>query len=155
VNLLWRHFKLPAEDIDLSMGSSPVLELQARATREGWAPLLSELTAFALRHHWNSHASHAVELSVEEWFENLVSHAHGPRLWLRIEDLGDEVHIELRDDGAAFDPLSLPEPPLDRTLDDTPVGGLGLHLMRSFAKHMVYERQGSLNCLHLEVAKYP
>ena len=155
MNLLSRHFKRRIEDVNLSMGSSPVLELQARATRESWAALFSSLTGFALRRNWSSQARHAVELSVEEWFENLVSHAQGPHLWLRIDDQFDAVHLELRDDGPAFDPLAKPAPPLDRSLDDTPIGGLGLHLMRSLAQRITYDRQGSVNCLRLEVAKRP
>lgn len=155
MNLPSPHFKRRIEKVGLSMGSSPTLELQARGTRESWSSLFSALTAFALGRDWETHTRHAVELSVEEWFENLVSHAHGPHLWLRIEDLGDAVLLELRDDGPAFDPLAQAAPPLDRSLDDTPIGGLGLHLMRSFAQRITYERQGPLNCLRLEVAKGP
>lgn len=154
-NLPSRHSKRRIDSVDLSMGSSPVLELQARATRESWAALFSALTDFALHRSWSAKVRHSVELSIEEWFENLVSHADGPHLWLRIEDLSDAVHMELRDDGPAFDPLAKPAPSLDRSLEDTPIGGLGLHLMRSFAKRITYDRQGPENCLRLEVAKHP
>lgn len=137
------------------MGPSPRLELHVKVTSQAWAVLAGQVRDLGLAQAWTAHVQHAVELVVEEWFENLVMHAQANDAWLRIEDGDDVVQVNLRDDGAPFDPLSAPLPTLDRVLDDAPIGGLGLHLIRSFAKHVIYERQGPLNCLHLEVAKYP
>jgi signal transduction histidine kinase len=49
---------------------------------------------------------------------NTVKHAHAGQVVLRLEQTGDEVVLEVRDDGAGFDPrASFP-------------GHLGLHSMR-------------------------
>jgi anti-sigma regulatory factor (Ser/Thr protein kinase) len=49
------------------------------------------------------------------------------------------------DEGPAFDPLSVPPPVIPASLDDAPVGGLGIHLVRSYADACEYKRHGGRN----------
>lgn len=41
-----------------------------------------------------------------------------------------EIHIQVSDDGDAFDPFSAAEPDLSLDLAARPIGGLGIHLIR-------------------------
>src|SRR5262245_41380542 len=45
------------------------------------------------------------------------------------------------------DPTPVPRPPVPASLGEAQVGNLGIHLMRSFASSMRYERRDSRNCL--------
>jgi anti-sigma regulatory factor (Ser/Thr protein kinase) len=53
------------------------------------------------------------------------------------------------DDGLVFNPLlkEYPGQPVD--IDDRPIGGLGIHLMKSLADDIVYERRESKNIVHI------
>ena len=55
--------------------------------------------------------------------------------------------LTIEDDGMAFDPTKVPPPAKPRSLDEAPIGGLGLHLVRQFSSGMEYERRGRTNHL--------
>ena len=51
------------------------------------------------------------------------------------------------DDGIAFDPLEVPPPDLESSLEDRPVGGLGVHFMLTLMDEVTYRREGDRNVL--------
>jgi serine/threonine-protein kinase RsbW len=51
----------------------------------------------------------------------------------------------LEDDGAAFDPTQVAEPPPVTDLDDLAPGGLGLPLVRRMSQHLAYDRTDGRN----------
>jgi signal transduction histidine kinase len=42
----------------------------------------------------------------QEALQNVARHAHAGRLWLDLEEAGDQVRLEIRDDGVGFQPVS-------------------------------------------------
>ena len=50
---------------------------------------------------------------------------------------------ELRDNGRAFNPLDMPDPDLSLSLEDKPIGGLGIYLMKTLMDHVEYHREGA------------
>ncbi|MFF2510904.1 sensor histidine kinase [Streptomyces sp. NPDC058086] len=65
---------------------------------------------------------------VQEALSNAARHAHATRLGVTLSFLGDEVILDIRDDGQGFDPLALPE--------RTRAGGFGLDGMRARAERI-------------------
>ncbi len=55
--------------------------------------------------------------------------------------------IEFRDQGIAFDPLSLPPPDLNSPLSERKIGGLGVFLIRKMINEVRYRRDGDQNVL--------
>jgi anti-sigma regulatory factor (Ser/Thr protein kinase) len=53
--------------------------------------------------------------------------------------------LEFRDQGRAFDPLAEPLPGLEAPIEERPVGGLGLALVRALVDEVLYEREGTAN----------
>ena len=53
----------------------------------------------------------------------------------------------IEDNGSAFDPTQVVRPPVSASLAEAKVGNLGIHLMRTFASGMYYERRDSRNRL--------
>ncbi len=60
-----------------------------------------------------------------------------------------ELALCLEDDGPAFDPLAAPMPDLDAPIEDRPIGGLGIHLLREMMDELEYTRLDSRNRLTL------
>ena len=61
----------------------------------------------------------------------------------------DGLHIEFRDNGKPFDPLTQPPPAIDEHILHRPIGGLGLHLVREIAKSVSYTRVEPHNILRV------
>ena len=73
--------------------------------------------------------------------------------WLRIDIRrdGPRLHVEFRDTGVAYDPLSCPPPDLDAGIDERPIGGLGVYLVQTLADDVRYAREEPHNVLRLVV----
>jgi len=65
-------------------------------------------------------------------------------------DIQDGVFVlVVTDDGPAFDPLGVAPPARDRPLEDRPIGGLGIHLVRHLMDEVVYARVDERNRVEL------
>jgi anti-sigma regulatory factor (Ser/Thr protein kinase) len=58
-----------------------------------------------------------------------------------------ELSVEVADQGAEFNPLTAAPPDLNLNLEDRPVGGLGIFLVKAFASSMTYRRDRDWNRL--------
>ena len=105
----------------------------------------------------------AIHLCFEEALSNIVQYGFASSLdgvrrnkdvHLALERVDDSIVITIDDHGIAFDPLEAAAPTAPATIADAPVGGRGIHLMRRFARHLVYERRDGMNHLTLRFA-YP
>jgi anti-sigma regulatory factor (Ser/Thr protein kinase) len=93
----------------------------------------------------------SVNLVLDEVMANVIEHGseagstHEIRVTLALE--GDQLGIEVMDDARAFDPLQLAPPDLDLPLEERPVGGLGIHIVRSVMDSVAYERRDGRNII--------
>lgn len=101
-----------------------------------------------------------LNLALEELVTNIVCHAyaddlpHRIKVSLALED--GAVAAEIEDDGRPFDPFAeAPVPDLEQALDDRPIGGLGVHLIRSFMAEVGYRRDGERNLVRLRARTGP
>ncbi|MET4676023.1 MULTISPECIES: ATP-binding protein [unclassified Luteibacter] len=83
-----------------------------------------------------------VRLVLEELLVNTVRHGYPDgregRIDIHMAIERASVCLELRDDGAPFDPLEPPAPELPGDIAQRDIGGLGLHLARSIASAFDY-----------------
>jgi len=96
----------------------------------------------------------AVELATEEAVVNVFKYAypHGEgKIRLRCMEDGDRFVIEVTDWGVPFDATALPDP--DVTLEERPVGGLGVYLIKKMTDEMRYTREDGQNILSLIIKK--
>ena len=131
--------------------------LKGLASPDLEAHWMKTLKQFGQEHQWSDLTLHQVQVVVEEWLENLLSHAKAPSCGLiatlRLEDHESTLHLTLTDNGSSFNPLAAPERSLDLDLDDLQPGGWGLHLMRKLPSSSHYERLEDHNQLVLTFKK--
>jgi len=96
----------------------------------------------------------ALNLSIEEVLTNVISYGYEDneehQILVRMNIKEDEVWVEVEDDGRPFNPLEVDEPALDKSLEDRPIGGLGIHLVRNYMDGLEYRRNGDKNLLKLK-----
>ena len=66
-----------------------------------------------------------------------------------------ELAVEVGDQGIAFDPLAASPPDLTLDLMQRPIGGLGILLLKSFAKSVTYRREQGWNRLKFIISANP
>ena len=93
-------------------------------------------------------------LAVEEILMNIISYAYQDELEHKIEVkwwLEDEnICLEISDDGIEFDPLSLPKPDLEASVEERKIGGLGIYFVRQLMQEVKYRRENERNILLLK-----
>jgi serine/threonine-protein kinase RsbW len=123
---------------------------------------LDRLSAFAAQigdeEGLNSDQVFGLQLCLEEAVTNIIMHggeksevqivvmllSHAPNLVICIED-----------EARAFDPTSVAAPATPTSLEDTPIGGMGVHFIRKMSTSMRYEHSGGRNRLFLGFGPRP
>lgn len=93
-----------------------------------------------------------VNLALDELLTNTISYGypeggeHEILVSLILE--GErKLRIEIHDDGEAFNPLETEEPDTSQDIDERPIGGLGIHLVRQMMDEIEYIRKDEQNIL--------
>ena len=95
------------------------------------------------------------QLALDELLTNVVSYAFAEdtadaaiKVTLAVSD--HEIAAVIEDNGRPFNPLlDAPNPDLDLSAQDRPIGGLGIHLTKAFVDTLRYERTEEWNRLSL------
>lgn len=94
-----------------------------------------------------------MSLALDELMTNIITYGfdtpgpHSITLTLDLDD--DALTVELNDGGRPFNPLQMPPPDLDLEIEDRPIGGLGIHLVRKMMDDVRYARTDGRNVLTL------
>jgi len=96
------------------------------------------------------------KLVFDELLTNIVSHAYSDdgehTILTDIRLFGDKIVATIADDGKFFNPLKYGTPPVEASIDEREVGGLGIHLVRNVMDEVRYRRAGETNVV--SVVKY-
>lgn len=132
------------------------LVLQVQNRREQLGAAQQQLAAFLARHQVGGRALFASELVLEELLANFVSHAVDDGqlklMDLQVRVTPDEIELHFCDDGRAFDPTAGPDPPPPTSIDQARPGGLGLMLVRRWARRTEYRREAGRNHVTVVIA---
>lgn len=87
---------------------------------------------------------------------NIFSYGHDDPSG-RFVDMAVSVHepvleLTINDDGRPFNPLDWPEPPLVTNIEEAPISGRGISLVRKLSDALEYARVGQMN--RLVVTRY-
>jgi len=92
---------------------------------------------------------YALQLCAEEIFANIALHGSATEVWVTLEGDAEAQRLVFADDGAPFDPTTVPPPPPATDFESVGIGGRGLLLVRNFAGSMEYVREDGRNRLTL------
>ncbi len=96
-----------------------------------------------------------VRLVLEELIANAVDHGGAAECTVDLSFTERTMTLKIIDDGSAFNPLDGPDLDLDADDLDRPIGGLGLHLIKTMSLDAVYAREDDRNRLTLVLPRNP
>jgi serine/threonine-protein kinase RsbW len=109
------------------------------------------LEQFTAAHGLSEDDGYTLQLILDELVTNIIIHGHGddPTHTIRIDlSLADALAtLRIEDTAPPFDPTTAPPPNFDLPIEERPIGGLGVHIVKSLAESMRYERTGDANVL--------
>lgn len=100
-----------------------------------------------------------LELVVEEILVNVARYAYPEgqpgtiELCYTVEG-GNTLFVQVSDTGQPFDPLATDSPDLQLGLAERPIGGLGIFLVKQFARTIEYQRVENRNVLSFRLANF-
>ena len=109
---------------------------------------------FAALHRLPPNLVFELNLALEEVLTNVISYGYDDsgehEILIRLSCKGGEITAEVEDDGRPFNPLEAAEPDTDKPLEERPVGGLGIHLVRKLMDDVEYKSQQGKNLLAMK-----
>lgn len=110
-------------------------------------------TAFAEANAVPPAVRRSLNVALDELLQNTIAHGfaeqQGGAVTIAVLLETDRLTVTLTDDGRPFNPLDAAAPDTARPLEDRPVGGLGIHLVRQLMDDVHYQRQGGRNVVVL------
>lgn len=95
-----------------------------------------------------------INLALDELITNTVSYGlrgvSRPKIDITLQVSENTLVLTMEDNGRPFDPTRNTNPDLSSAVDERPVGGLGLHLIKTFADRVDYEYSDGKNRLVME-----
>jgi serine/threonine-protein kinase RsbW/sigma-B regulation protein RsbU (phosphoserine phosphatase) len=111
---------------------------------------------FCAEHGLSQAVSFKVRLILEELVLNLIDHAVGSvtdRVNVRIDLVPGRVILVLEDDANPFDPRSAPAFDKNKPLEEREDRGMGIHLVRTLAEDIEYQRIDGRNQLRVTIQR--
>ena len=130
------------------------LSLRLPATLDSLSKLEQTVGSLAQSEAWASSLEYQIKLVLDELSSNIIKYGYGDgdsgEIEIELTPGPETITIDITDDGLPFDPLT-EGPPTDTesTLENRPVGGLGIHLVRTLVDKADYRREGGKNRMTL------
>ena len=94
-----------------------------------------------------------LNLVIEELVTNIIFYGYDDKetheINIQLSLTEQVIQLQIEDDGREFNPLLLPEPNIDESIEDRKIGGLGIFFVRKIMDHITYERTNNHNLLTL------
>ena len=102
----------------------------------------------------DSNITESLQQAVDEVCSNLILHGYkdleGGEIFISLRQLKNEIEVLVEDRGQPFNPADLPDPDLSDDLDERPMGGLGVFMVKELVDKVSYERKNGTNRLSLK-----
>ena len=117
--------------------------------------IIDEVNVISEQEDWPQDLIFTTHLVLEELCLNVINHAYRGRPGIFEVVITSDVRalkLEIIDNGPEYNVLTdAPTPNVSAIIEDRPVGGLGVHLVKNLTDEMDYKREDNKN--HLTVIK--
>lgn len=124
-----------------------------RNTRLEVGRLTDFIEQYGQEHGLDENSVMNVTLVLDEAVVNVIAHGYADggehEIAVRLALDGERLRIDVEDDGVAFDPREAPAPRFDLPIGERPVGGLGVHIVKSMTESLDYRREDGRNHLSM------
>lgn len=97
-----------------------------------------------------------IDIAVDEILSNICQYAYpnGEKgymtMKLELIDEGEGVRMFFLDGGIPYDPLKKRDPDVSLSIENRPIGGLGIYIVKKTMDNVFYEYAEGRNCLTVE-----
>jgi serine/threonine-protein kinase RsbW len=130
-------------------GVGESLTLHVRNKGDAIAPANEAAETWLATQEISPEAIYFAGLTIEELVTNCIKYGYDDSgehiIYIELSVANRTLTITVVDDGHAFDPLAVTPPDMSEALEDRPIGGLGIHMLRELADNMSYERRDNTN----------
>lgn len=129
------------------------LSLKIEASPDALDRINDELESLSRQEEWPSDLFFTTNLVVEELGLNVINHAYrgqSGEFEIIITSEEQAITVEIIDNGPPFNMLQdAPAPDVEAEIEERPVGGLGIHLVKTMMDELYYKRDQERNHLIL------
>ncbi len=105
------------------------------------------------KHNIPAHTRFKIDMVMDELLTNIISYGYKDKkehyidIYVTLEN--NIINIVIEDDAIAFNPLLAPPPDLTIPLEERPIGGLGIYLVKTNVNTIDYSRKNGRNILSM------
>ena len=128
-------------------------ELVLPALLENLDPLIQFILEGARESGYDENTIAELHLVAEEAMVNIINYAYeggSGDIILTVGSGNGMFSINIKDGGKAFNPLEKEDPDITIPIEDRPIGGLGIFLIRKIMDDLAYARVDDTNILTLK-----
>jgi len=115
--------------------------------------LVNKLDQFSQESGIDVATKNQVNLILEELFTNSVNYGfkdiQDAQVNIQISLSDGKLEIVYQDNGIAYNPLEIEDPEFMLSVEDMPIGGLGVFFVKAMTDEVQYKRDGRLNILEM------
>ncbi|MDD4171557.1 MAG: ATP-binding protein [Syntrophomonas sp.] len=130
------------------------MNCEIKADLAGIERLAEIIEEYGKTHNISPKIIFGINLSLDELITNTINYGYKGdkehRIGVQLTLTPEEIEVEISDDGLSFNPLDQPPPDINQSIEDRPIGGLGIHLVRKMMDQVKYQRQGDKNILTMK-----
>jgi anti-sigma regulatory factor (Ser/Thr protein kinase) len=106
---------------------------------------------FSIQNKLPGKISHALDLALDEVLNNIIKYGFDDKnkhdINIEIDVSKNHIKLKIEDDGQQFNPLEVPEADTKSSIEERPIGGLGIHLVRNLMDDVQYKYENNKNCI--------
>ena len=127
--------------------------LELKASIENFVQLSDRWHNIAASWDLNSALINKIDVCLEEIYVNIASYAYDDKegtAKISFDKQDNEITLKFEDEGIYYNPLQKEDHDITLSLEERPIGGLGIFMVKEMSKDIEYKREDNKNILILK-----